>query len=468
MSKGRRQALSETVAIGQDGFLYHLFEGALDQVCGVITLDGRALERWISLLESRHAWCAARGLPYIFFITPEKHAVYPDKLPFGSVSPDRPVEAMYRNLSPGLRSSFIYPLQDLIDGRATDETFFRTDVHWTSWGAYIGYRALLASISRTHPMTPIPPQALQRSRRTMVGNLGVRLDEDVEEEVTDISLAATSFVKVFGNSAYTVGQVEIYEGPDKAAPRAVMFRDSNATAMLPFLAPHFSRLVLIAGTAFYHEVVRQEKPDIVITQTGERQFARPVPGSAEGSLVFPGDFDARGFSEVSGTALPLPSGDDALIVKFGADGDSARYRGEGWSWQEAPHVWMLGQESRLTLPVTMPGQNHTLEIELIPYIAPPQVATQRYQIRMGERVLAEGELKKPQAVMAAIPGDLAASPFVDILIHHPDAACPSATGRSSDQRELSFRATEMRWRASLARSEGLARSGSDRHVKPAT
>jgi hypothetical protein len=449
VSTGRRQKLSETVALGQDGFIYHRFERTFDQVCGDVILEGRALERWVSLIEARHAWCAARGLPYILFITPEKHSVYADKLPFGQVSPDRPVRAIQHNLAPAVRSSYIYPLEELIQARATEETFYRTDVHWTSWGAYIGYKALLASISRTHPMTALPQEALLRSRRSFVGNLGIRLDEDVEEEVTDVRPPDTSFVKVFGNSAYTVGQVEIYETPDSTGPRAVLFRDSNATAMLPFLAGHFSRLVLVAGAAFYHEVVRKEKPDIVITQTTERQLARPATGDREMPLVFPGDFEPPGFSDVSGSQLPLPSSADVLMVKFSAGGDSAKFRGEGWSWQESMHVWMVGQESRLTLPIALRGQEHTLEIELIPYISPPQVTAQRYQIRIGDRVLAQGEIRKPQAVMATIPGELALAPGIEIIIHHPDAAAPSATGRSNDSRELSFRVSELRLRTSL-------------------
>ena len=70
----------DKVAIGADGFLFHRGDDAFEQLCGDFELSHRQTERWISMLEARHAWCRVRGIAHITFVVPEKHVVYQDKL----------------------------------------------------------------------------------------------------------------------------------------------------------------------------------------------------------------------------------------------------------------------------------------------------------------------------------------------------------------------------------------------------
>jgi hypothetical protein len=60
------------------------------------------------------------------------------------------------------------------------------------------------------------------------------------------------------------------EHPDTALPRAVIFRDSFATALVPLLAEHFRRSVYVWKNAFDTAVIEREKPDFVIHELVER------------------------------------------------------------------------------------------------------------------------------------------------------------------------------------------------------
>ena len=47
-------------------------------------------------------------------------------------------------------------------------------------------------------------------------------------------------------------------------PRAVMFRDSFASWLIPFLSEHFSRIVFSWEYSFDRALVEREHPDVVI------------------------------------------------------------------------------------------------------------------------------------------------------------------------------------------------------------
>jgi hypothetical protein len=444
----RRQSLANTVEVGNDGFLFHRSERTFDQVCGQILLKGRPLERWISLLESRHAWCGARGIRHVFFVTPEKHVVYRDKIPSHAISEDRPVEAIRRGMSTNARADFVYPLRELVEARASRDTFFRTDVHWSAWGAYVGYRALVQAISRTHRIDPIPESALSSSTGRMVGDLGIRLDEEPDEEVIHLEADTPEYVKVFGNQAFSAGQVEVYESDGDAKPRAILFRDSNATAMLPLLAPHFSRLTVVATHTFYHELVRSERPDLVIMQTTERQLARPETVGTSEPLIFPRDFDEAGFVEFTRMTLPLAERRHVIVTDFREGGNSASRRGVGWSHQEKDGVWMTDRESTVTLPLSCePGRgDFHLELDAIPIVMEPMAPRQRVRLAANGVLLGERELNSPGTLTYRIPAEAASGERLELTFEHPDAIAPEIDGRSRDIRKLSFRVSELRLR----------------------
>ena len=58
----------------------------------------------------------------------------------------------------------------------------------------------------------------------------------------------------------------VTEIPDPSLPRAVIFRDSFASRLVPFLSEHFSRAVYLWQNDFDANVVTDEHPDVVIQE----------------------------------------------------------------------------------------------------------------------------------------------------------------------------------------------------------
>ena len=69
----------------------------------------------------------------------------------------------------------------------------------------------------------------------------------------------------------------VTEISDKALPRAVMFRDSFAGRLMPYLSEHFSRIVYLWENDFDPEVVRQEHPQVVIQEYVARHLLVYAP-----------------------------------------------------------------------------------------------------------------------------------------------------------------------------------------------
>ena len=71
----------------------------------------------------------------------------------------------------------------------------------------------------------------------------------------------------------------VTEGPP-AGPRAVIFRDSFGSAMIPYLSEHFSRAVYVWRNDFDPSLVEAERPDVVIQEWVGRHLYTAAPYDA--------------------------------------------------------------------------------------------------------------------------------------------------------------------------------------------
>ena len=69
----------------------------------------------------------------------------------------------------------------------------------------------------------------------------------------------------------------VTEQPDTALPRAVVFRDSFGSALVPFLSEHFSRAVYLWQYNVDPEIVRGERASVVIQEWVGRRLSTELP-----------------------------------------------------------------------------------------------------------------------------------------------------------------------------------------------
>ena len=69
----------------------------------------------------------------------------------------------------------------------------------------------------------------------------------------------------------------VTEIDDPSLPRAVIFRDSFVSRLVPFLSEHFSRAVYCGRTISTRTLVEQEHPDVVIQEIVGRHLYGFIP-----------------------------------------------------------------------------------------------------------------------------------------------------------------------------------------------
>ena len=67
---------------------------------------------------------------------------------------------------------------------------------------------------------------------------------------------------------------------DPALPRAVFYRDSFGSALIPFLAEHFQRMVALWEYDVVPAAIREERPQVVIQEWVGRRFYTRLPFDA--------------------------------------------------------------------------------------------------------------------------------------------------------------------------------------------
>jgi alginate O-acetyltransferase complex protein AlgJ len=314
----RAPDLSERVVVGLDGWLFHTIDDVFGQVCGGSSLSERNLSRLTSLWEARQAWCEVRGIQYRTVIVPERHVLYPDKLPDDyAPHPDRPALRIIRNAD-RTRDTIIYPVETIRNGRKVHEVCYKTDVHWTQYGAYLAYRELMDSIPLCASRI-VPEASLERREQQRVGDMTLWLNQRTREVTESFEPPAVKVTEVFTNRTFKSGQVDVYETEDTSLPTLVLFRTSNATHFLPFFFHHFSRIVAVASTAVHFDLLRSEAPDVVISEISERYLAAPMVPPRQDWIRFPHDFQIESFTDFTGVPLPLPTGRTASVRKAAAE-----------------------------------------------------------------------------------------------------------------------------------------------------
>jgi alginate O-acetyltransferase complex protein AlgJ len=298
----KRQWLRNMVLEGKDNFLFHRDHEAVEQVTGALTYSPAQLEQWISTLETRKAWCDAHGIVSRFLIVPEKHVVCADKLPEGiPISEQRPATMLLRGATPFLSGHILYPLEAMLHARKRRETHCITDTHWNMFGAFVAYKELMASLARDLELVVQEEADLSWTSQPYVGDLGVRFEPERSETIEALTRGYGPTCKlVLQNNKFERGNVQVFTNDRAGLPTCVLFRDSFAYLLIPLLLESFSRLVAVSSLSVLYDLLRAERPDVVIVQVAER-FLGTYWNSQE--ILMPQDIGGPSFAEFTGVEL---------------------------------------------------------------------------------------------------------------------------------------------------------------------
>jgi hypothetical protein len=291
---------SSQVCIGKNGWLFYTHEPVGSDYDTTRLFRPDELLRWQRMLEARRDWLAARGVPYLFVVAPDKQSIYPEAL-------NRPMrrrvegESRLDQLVAYLAAHSDVRVLDLREplrrGKSWERLYAVTDSHWNDCGAYLAYRRLVEALTPWFPqMRPLPLEAFEEVPvKSHGGDLAQMLG--VAEQVPEVHLnlrprqarKADSVEPGFRQPLPPLMQPLLMVQADPRLPRAVMFRDSFAGALVPFLSEHFQRICYEWQELYEFDtaLIEREHPDVVIQEVVERKLALRFPPDCLAGIADP-------------------------------------------------------------------------------------------------------------------------------------------------------------------------------------
>ena len=298
------KSVSQRVIIGRAGWLFYKDDNSAELFRNEYPLTDQDVDRWVASIRRRQQWTAERGIAYLLAVAPDKHTIYPEYMPaeMGKTGPQSQLDQIVA----ASRATADLPLLDLrpallaAKAQSLRPLYWRTDTHWTSYGAYVGYRAIMERLSHQvsgQPVLDLGDEAFVRRTRDTPGDLAGMLALPTPEEEVFVDEGHYRCHYQTTNdpvpSWLTAVSPLIRTRCPEAHGKLLVIRDSFSTALLPFISQSFGEVVYAWTVPYERDFARvqalvdREHPDMVIEEWVERSLqwtpdplsppARPSP-----------------------------------------------------------------------------------------------------------------------------------------------------------------------------------------------
>ena len=289
----------ENILLGHEGWLFTAHRSLTDQHRGAMPLNSRTLDSYVAAFRQQRRWVEGQGAGHFLMPLPDKNTIYPEYLPEWA----RPVQpGRFAQLQAAMTDAgepFVNSLPNLSAAKERGEwIYWQTDTHWNCLGAYHAYQALMEAVQAAG--APYRKRISNRelgleARPPSVGGdmSQMLIMEDILLERRDVSCRLVFQDPVSFSAerledgarhrnfiARPKNEVWRYrQDVPVIASKALLYRDSFAHLLLPYLVKSFDELVVAphGELDFDEQLVLEHQPDVVIYQFVERDLInRPV------------------------------------------------------------------------------------------------------------------------------------------------------------------------------------------------
>ena len=276
---------STAVVKGEHGWFFYGDDKAVEDYANVEPMTDDALSNWRAAVVSTRDWLQPRGIAYVFTIAPDKHAMYMEEMPpalarLGGISR---ADQLFTALQDTGLAVDVRP--EILDVKTRERVYQQTDTHWNDRGALPAYQRIIAAVRARVPSTPpawtrddFTPVDRTIEGLDLAGMMGLtRVLREVDMTLEPRRPRRARVIEPAGARPTDEAGRLVTEIQDSSLPRAVIFRDSFASRLVPFLSEHFSRAVYIWQNDFDADAVLKEHPDVVIQEIVGRHLYSFIP-----------------------------------------------------------------------------------------------------------------------------------------------------------------------------------------------
>lgn len=275
---------------GLDNWFFFTSNNMLEDFTGKNLRSDRELSEWVETYREKKRWLEKQGIPYLLIVPPNKLAVYGEFTggPWIGQKGMTRLTQLKSVLQDSDRST-ILDLAPALVGRGADEAlFFKSDTHWTPYGAYLGYLPIAEKLETIFPGSHFKTdfsfsEPVTRTCDKKENNCGDLTSMLLDYDSFDESYREVEKISPCGN----VSPVEIelsnldYSNEEHSFStscpqkelRALVFRDSFFSALVPYISANFKEVIYLwkdYDQQNIEEVLTTFKPDIVIEEKAER------------------------------------------------------------------------------------------------------------------------------------------------------------------------------------------------------
>jgi len=262
---------------GKDGWLFYFHENRNYADLGIPTAN---LRNSLADVLRKHEFCESLGVTYIPLVIPSKSTVYheflPDRMRRQMGTPGAVTEwhRYWTTKAQGLRSVDL--LSPMRAAKVNAPIYFRTDSHWSEYGAYVAAEEVLGELRKTNPNLPEPyresPVFMHQecepgneARMLGIENLltesyvKIRLPEERALLLPDGSHPEVHAINLTGAK----GKLMVVRCPQGEMQSVIVFNNSFGVALVPYL-PRYFQESRFAWLSFSDDLIREHRPTVVV------------------------------------------------------------------------------------------------------------------------------------------------------------------------------------------------------------
>lgn len=260
------------------------YQSEIDQYRAIDLFTPSELEGIRLALVRQKEWADARGARFLLVIAPNKSTIYSEHLPpsIDRVGRMSRLDQLLDDLRKHTEIRALDLRGDLLRAKSKAPVYYRLDTHWNELGAYFAYERIARQLCAWFPQVkPVPFDRISLSLMPgRVGDLSVMLATIPPLSEYAVHLRPPESPRAVRVAApfQVPGILDLSEHlfatqhPRKDLPKALILRDSFATAIQPLLSEHFSQAVYVWTNDLFRIDPGEFRPDVVIAELVERRL----------------------------------------------------------------------------------------------------------------------------------------------------------------------------------------------------
>ena len=252
---------------GTDGWLY--YSSTLSDYLGTDVLTEQELHAIANNLAVVDSYLESKEVDFVFTVAPNKNTLYGEHMPYYNslvVNKEHSAKLLKTHLE-GQKVSYL-DLFDLFEQQ--DAVLYqKQDSHWNTKGARLAYDAILDDLGKTHEDFAKTEPKLVKDRN---GDLNKMLYSFYGPAEVSFDYGLDSSYTYTEGDDVEDGWIVTENGSGKET--LVMFRDSFANTLIPFLSSQFKTAYYSKGAPnALEEYVEAYAPDYVVMEKVERNIS---------------------------------------------------------------------------------------------------------------------------------------------------------------------------------------------------